>query len=127
MTTVPSAADRAGSLAQRLEFAFVFRGGLDLTTGGVHLAYRSTVDPRVTMSLRRARRRSKTVRTYCFADDGVYEVERLYPPLIGDEGREFAALDDLALAIIAHDDERAWQRAWLEAAPPEPRKAGAAA
>jgi hypothetical protein len=53
----------------------------------------------------------KPVTVYWFGDDGITEVEKIEPPLIDDHGAEFASVAELALAIVQHDDARAWYRA----------------
>lgn len=100
----------AGALVARL-FAGPWRARLAISRSRARVVwYDFEPDPRIGVSIE-TRRDRRPLRRYHFADDGVIEVERLVPPLIGDEGAEFATIEDLALAVVEHDDARAWYRA----------------
>jgi hypothetical protein len=110
--TTRTVGPRAALMVDRLESGgWKFLVNVDLENGGLVRTYRSKVDRRVTACLSKLRRSAPTVRSFRFADDGIIEVEVVRPPLIGDEGELFASIEQLAVAIVAHDDERAWLRA----------------
>ena len=112
----PLAQSWAAVLAERLRVGgWACLSCLDLAKGRWQRLYRSNLDKRVT-ALKSGNRQRQDPNVYRFADDEVDEVEVLAPPLIGDDGQEFESLQELAAAIIAHDDEREWLRAGSKSA-----------
>lgn len=100
----------AGELVARMfTEAWRPRGTMTRSNGDHVACYDFEADPRIGCTIES--RKGKTARRYFFADDGVIEVEQLVPPLIGDEGAEFRSIEDLAIAVVEHDDARAWYRA----------------
>lgn len=90
---------------------------VDLARGCWQQAFVSAHDARITL-LVGGGVGDREKRTFHFADDGVIEVDEITPPLIDDVGRDFASLQAMAEAIVAHDDARAWH-----AAAPSPAEA----
>ena len=79
-------------------------------------AYRSILDPRVTLSRKLSRRGKTSTDTFVFADAEVdVEVPDLRGFLVTDAGRSFSSVAELAQALLRHDAALAEERAWRDA------------